>query len=670
MKATYPKTTSKTHAGSFVLAGLLCFGLTGMGQDQYFDFDQDEDTGWTRFSPLDVVGASSIFTFPDDGSGGKAYRLQSPAPPVDAAGPARSFTYLPEVLTDFVAAVDVIDWDNTVNQAFGFLFRAENIGLGQTTGYVLNYDPNQASGARGQIQMNIVTGEVDAGTIGAADLSLQPGRDYRFVLMAEGTNFDGYVYDLSDLTRPIIHWVATDTLYSQGRIGLFNFYRGSGITNPETAIADTTFDNFTVSTDVASYLEALPATPHSVPGTAHVLEVQPGDRSSFVTDNTLNFTVGTRSDIAVDPSSVRVFLNGQNVTAGLSSSASTFLSNPSLSFNYTGLEPNRIYDCRIEIDQAGGGIHSTEFSFDTLTEAFLETDEVKVIEAEDYNFEAGQYIDDPLASGLIDGITEVNINEGYLDRMGTPGIDFMDHSSQPGSNEIPEYRLFDFVGTQAGSVETGELDVDHPPINDVIRTKYSELNLPEYQVRGTQGGEWLNYTRDFNAGEYHAYLRVAARAEQDVILSEVISGVTTVDQVTEDLGVFAVPNMGMQSNYRFVPLVNADGERVTLNLSGTQTLRLTLGGEPVNATNGTMALNYLLLTPDLDLPQEPGIVVESATTVNGPYSIVAAAVVTDSSISVPVDGGQAFFRFRLGLGGDFTITNWGLADGMLTISYQ
>lgn len=220
--------TNSLGSGSYFFTSLFSvfFALTAVAQVQMDSFDDGNDDGWDRFSPLDVVGASSIFTFPDYPGDGHGYRLQSPAPAVDAAGPARTFTNLPQVYSDFYSAVDILDWNNDVNQAFGILFRADNIGLGQTTGYVMNYDPQQASGARGQIQFNIVTNESDQGTIGAADISLEPGHDYRFVISAQGDTFRGWVYDHLDLTAPLVSYFGVDDLYSNGKIGLFNFYRG------------------------------------------------------------------------------------------------------------------------------------------------------------------------------------------------------------------------------------------------------------------------------------------------------------------------------------------------------------------------------------------------------------------------------------------------------------
>ena len=82
---------------SFFLTVFLCFFFSpaASAQLQQDSYDDGNDDGWDRFSPLDIVGASSIFTFPEYQGGGHGYRLQSPAPPLTDAGPARSFTLLP-----------------------------------------------------------------------------------------------------------------------------------------------------------------------------------------------------------------------------------------------------------------------------------------------------------------------------------------------------------------------------------------------------------------------------------------------------------------------------------------------------------------------------------------------------------------------------------------------
>ena len=103
------------------VAVLLTFTALTQAQVVFDDFNDGNDDGWERFSPLDIVGASSVFTFPEVGEGNKGYRLFSPAPPVPDAGPGRSFAYRTPVYSDFYAAVDVLDWVNEVAVSYTHL---------------------------------------------------------------------------------------------------------------------------------------------------------------------------------------------------------------------------------------------------------------------------------------------------------------------------------------------------------------------------------------------------------------------------------------------------------------------------------------------------------------------------------------------------------------------
>ncbi|HVR37208.1 MAG TPA: hypothetical protein VMS21_15305, partial [Methylomirabilota bacterium] len=189
-------------SGSIVSMTLgILLATAGIARAQTDDFDDGNDDGWTRFDPLGGLGLpEATFSFPNGG-----YRLQAPPPPIPDAGPARAFSYLTEnSYTEFYAAVDVVDWDDSVDQAFGILGRAGNVGLGETTGYVCNYNPNQ-TGSRpgGQFQINRVTGEAEDGTLATANITLIPGRSYRMVFIGTGTVMTGHLYDHLDLTAPV-----------------------------------------------------------------------------------------------------------------------------------------------------------------------------------------------------------------------------------------------------------------------------------------------------------------------------------------------------------------------------------------------------------------------------------------------------------------------------------
>ncbi len=204
---------------------LVIAPATGICVDVFTDnFDDGNDDEWTHFGLESIGLPAPSYEFPDDNWGGKAYRIATPAPPVPDAGPGRSFSYLEEhVLSDFLIEADVLNWDNDIDQAFGFLIRAENIGLGQTTGYVVNYDPQQESGGRGQFQINRVVGEASDETIASANITLQPGEDYRMVAAGIGSDLYAAIFSLKDLSEPIVVISAVDEAFNSGVFGFFNF---------------------------------------------------------------------------------------------------------------------------------------------------------------------------------------------------------------------------------------------------------------------------------------------------------------------------------------------------------------------------------------------------------------------------------------------------------------
>src|SRR6266542_2385922 len=540
----------------YVWAVLVLAGLGGIqrASGPSDDFDDGNDTGWVRFALNSGTGGQlpgASYTFPDDGFGGKAYHILPPAPPVPNAGPARAFSYRTNVYDNFYVAVDVVGWDNSLNQAFGFLIRASNIALGQTTGYVMNYDPNQGAGGRGQFQINSITNEAPT-TIAAANISLDPTHRYRFVMTGVASTLTAKIYDFLDLTTPLVTISTEDSQFPQGALGVFDISR------------------------------------------VHVASDDPAPRANFYSyTNGISFTAKTLTMNAINTNAFKLFLNGADVSSGLAMSGTA--SNADVTFS--GLVSNTVYDARFVLSDFSGRSSTNEFTFDTFDESYFELPTVKVIEAEDYNYAdifdiGGQFQDNPPPSGTNSmGFVVNGFGDGYYDLIGKPSVDYFDRSTSFGT-----YRTQDSVDTQAGSVEI-ESTLGDLALNDTIRQKYAALDLQEYEVGGTEGGEWLNYTRSFSNGNYRVYLREASRAPQAVSLDKVISDPAQTNQTTTALGVFNVPSTAMISNYRYVSLTDTNGSPAVLNLSGTNTLRLTLGGPQTNVTQQTMALNYLLFVP-------------------------------------------------------------------------
>jgi hypothetical protein len=268
--------------------------------------------------------------------------------------------------------------------------------------------------------------------------------------------------------------------------------------------------------------------------------------------NKLQFVASAAAGIAT--TNIVVKLNG--VAASNLSFAGS-----STSWNVScGLTPGTAYTAVITVTDNNGQVATTTVSFDTISPNSF------TWEAEDYDYNGGQFFDNP------------QVNE-YFGMSGTAGIDF-NKASTGGS---PAYRA-DVVGTEVNS--------------DTVRPQYAGTGYTDYDVGYTGTGDWWNYTRTYPAGRFNVYLRAArgATGTAPMGLQQVTSGWGTPNQTTVSLGSFTIPATGAWQTYAWVPLQDTNGKLVVVSLGGTNTLRLTDGGAN---------LNFLLLAPALVLNASP-----------------------------------------------------------------
>ena len=222
-----------------VSAPLLCLlaALVTPCPAQTYDFNAGNDNGFTRYSPLAPFGAAGTFSFPSGG-----YRIQAPGSPAPGSvGPGRAGSFVNgNTYTTFTTSVDLVDWDNALDQAFGILSRTTTIGLGTTNGYAFTYATQGPS-----IDISKVTGE-QASNLASADVFLDPTHDYRLVFQGSGNTLTGTVYDLADLTTPLATATANDATYASGVNGIFVFDNSATKDQP----ADATFDNLSGTNQV------------------------------------------------------------------------------------------------------------------------------------------------------------------------------------------------------------------------------------------------------------------------------------------------------------------------------------------------------------------------------------------------------------------------------------
>jgi hypothetical protein len=699
------------------LMGALGLAVTLQAQT-YYDFDSGTDAGW-----LKSTAHPSTVTFPTDALGGKAYRLQGTPMTSGSDTNARVFSFFTNrVYTNFYAAVDVVAWNTNQDSdmVIGLIARANGNDAIPPASYIYSaipLDPDTPNGLTFNVRLHnkrAYAGPGNTDPLGAADqmsawsinndfysskLSLGgtvsltqsgfrwvPGRAYRLVLSstnafgASPAFYTASIYDVNDLTTPLLTMTGDDS-YSQaawfipqyGYAGVFAYKLNPSDYDPTV---DATFDNFYIGETAPVTTVVAPAIPHGMHGVPQVINRVPASFKNFHPSTSgISFKATTLTTTnPINSAATRLYLNGADVSAGLVISG--FATNASVS--YSGLASNVAYNARIELQDALGRRTTNEWMFDTFSDAYMASAAVKVIEAEDYNFNDGQFFDNPPASGyadydpVIDSGTPINLGIGYVDQVGSNakvgGVDFFDYDTGP-KQYFGQYRHADPVSTQQGDYGAfvyGDTvaGVGLSQSYDTQRSKYSSLSpsLREYIVNRTEGGEWLNYTRVFDGSKtYNAYLRAAGGLAQPVRLDQIAAGPTT-----NALGWFNVPSTFFVNNYRYVPLVTASGNLATVNLSGTNTLRLTMDSLQNDATKFGLSLNYVVLVPAASAAPK----LYSSPTVNGTYLEETSAVVntTSKTITVPLSGATRFYR--IAFTSQLTISGLSISGLNVVLTYQ
>jgi hypothetical protein len=304
----------------------------------------------------------------------------------------------------------------------------------------------------------------------------------------------------------------------------------------------------------------------------------------------LPVTVAAVGDVTVSADQVSMTVNGEDVTDQLTSSGS----DTELEVQFDGLEDNRSYQVDVTASDSDEITSTRRFSFSTFREDNF------IIEAENYNFDGGQFIDDPVLCNTLGGEPDC-----YFDKISQPGVDSFDsmgHSDD--SNQFDE--VYRFAAEGAERVE----EFDTLVSSDVLRDKYDGVQgasgpVLDYDINLLNAGDWANYTRTFpDQPGYRVFLRVQAQAEQNVRLDLVTSDPSAADQTVELLGYFKAP---AASEYAFVPLTDLAGENeLSVILSGEQTLRLT-----AEQAEADININYMMFVPTEETSVLPSAIIQS-----------------------------------------------------------
>jgi len=345
-----------------------------------------------------------------------------------------------------------------------------------------------------------------------------------------------------------------------------------------------------------------------------ISDILPAAFANFLPNNAeVSFTATDDQDLTDD--SVAITLNGTTYTSANGLTVSGTGNTRSVSFG--NLEINTDYTATLQATDSEGSTTTRTIFFDT----FLSSN--RVIEAEDYDFDDGLFINDPEPS--FEGFYSP---ESYALQFGSEEIDFHDTRENADAEDNP-YREPDGARTQRS--------------RDIVRAKFSAKggsaqDVYDYDIGDIASGEWMNYTRNFSEGNYMVYLRESLANMHnggESRLELVTSGTGTDSQETQVLGSFLGELTGFQ--YRNFPLTDSTGSPVILQLNGVTTLRL----HQVTADpgDGARLLNYLIFVsvpdPGLQRATVLGLVPNNGSTVRSVQPTIEASLVNrDTSVNV------------------------------------
>ena len=311
----------------------------------------------------------------------------------------------------------------------------------------------------------------------------------------------------------------------------------------------------------------------------------PTGAKPFEPGNTLSFTAS--STVATIPTgNIHVVLDGKNVDSLLTIGPTPQSRSVSLPY----LASNAMYSATITVTDSAGTTVSRALNFDTFSESNFS------YEAEDYNYGGGQYIANPV-------LARPDPNNYYA--LGTAAIPDVDISSlAPAGGYGIAYSRPDPVGTEVTS--------------DYLRQAYVTASVPDYDIGWDFSGTWFNYTRNFPAGNYWVYARLAGSGTLNAKI-DLVTGADTIGQTTSALGTLdAVNPTGGWQSWRWVRLNVANGNPAVFS-GGTKTLRYT--------TSGNVNHNFFMVTPAKDI-----VSLSIARSVNG----------QDLLISLPTQAGASY----------------------------
>ncbi|HUA39329.1 MAG TPA: hypothetical protein VMA35_13135 [Candidatus Sulfopaludibacter sp.] len=324
-----------------------------------------------------------------------------------------------------------------------------------------------------------------------------------------------------------------------------------------------------------------------------IANIHPDGSQPFQNTNVLTFTVSSAVS-TVSTNNIQVTLNGINVSTQLAFTGTATNWAVSLPLPQQGS-----YSLAITATDAAGHSHSYSETFDTFSQNNF------MIEAGDFDFNGGQWIDNPLETATTTAVT--NSYFGYpgnnLANAAVYGVDFTTTNVT-----ASESYLYRFDGNGPGGNPAAGTEVT----SDFLRSKLINLGATaqapfeyvpgeavpttntDFDVGWWPPGTWLNYTRTFPNNSYNIYGRLASDTPYSgATLGLVTAGRGTSGQTTLTLGTFSDAGASGFQSWHWVPLMS-NGVPAVVTLNGAQTLKVTA---PPGSATGSMNAHFLMFVP-------------------------------------------------------------------------
>jgi hypothetical protein len=216
--------------------------------------------------------------------------------------------------------------------------------------------------------------------------------------------------------------------------------------------------------------------------------------------------------------------------------------------------------------------------------------------------------------------------DAYAGLAGTPMVDC--NNSQGG-------------GTAYRSNDTG--DLGNEVNGDTKRAQFVTAKGTDYDAGWTSANNWANYTRTYPKGAFYVFMRASSPnsgGQTDAAsLAQVTGGLGTTTQTTNFLGKFNVPATGSWQTYAFVPMVDSNGNIVTITNSGA------VSTFQVHEDNGGFNFNFLMLVPAGTIPIPPAITqlypdgsAMFQRTTNLSFVVNSQVPLTSNNVTVTING--------------------------------